>query len=548
LYGEPIYAGDRIVGAINIGYGNPPKEADQLKELSKAFGIDVEQLNEKAISYDSRPNLLLTLAKKRLRTSANLIGEIVEKAEAQKKLKRSMALLDETGSLARVGGWELDAETLKVTWTKETYRIHEVPLDYQPHLEEAINFFHPEDRESLSQAIQSALKDGKPFDMEIRFITAKGNHLWTHTKCKPEIENGKIILLNGIFHDITERKHIEEALRKSEIRFHTLFENISDAIYVHDAKGRFFDVNHVAHERLGYTREEILKLTAADIDIDYPTELSVLKKIAPAITTGPLTTESRHKTKDGRAIHVELKISAFQDYGKELFATIARDITKRKQAEAVMLESEKKYRLISENMADIITTMDMNLRFTYVSPSIMRLRGYTVKEALAQTIDQTMTPDSFQLVANAFEEELRLEETATADPDRIRIFELEEYKKDGSTIWVENTSSFIRDEGQKPIGILIVSRDITERKRNKEQRDKLISNLQKALGEVKTLSGLLPICSYCKKIRDDKGYWKQIESYIHEHSEAEFSHGICQECAKVHFPDLDIYDEDETQG
>jgi len=67
--------------------------------------------------------------------------------------------------------------------------------------------------------------------------------------------------------------------------------------------------------------------------------------------------------------------------------------------------------------------------------------------------------------------------------------------------------------------------------------------LEDALSEVKTLSGLLPICSHCKKIRDDKGYWNQIEGYIQSHSDAKFSHGICQDCAKKHYPDLEIYDD-----
>ncbi|MCF8090531.1 MAG: hypothetical protein K9L23_21025 [Desulfotignum sp.] len=73
--------------------------------------------------------------------------------------------------------------------------------------------------------------------------------------------------------------------------------------------------------------------------------------------------------------------------------------------------------------------------------------------------------------------------------------------------------------------------------------DQTNQKLEKSLKEVKKLSGLLPICSYCKKIRDDKGYWNQIEKYIHEHSEAEFSHGICRECAKKHYPDLGLYDD-----
>ncbi|MFH0727066.1 MAG: sensor with HAMP domain protein, partial [Pseudomonadota bacterium] len=73
-------------------------------------------------------------------------------------------------------------------------------------------------------------------------------------------------------------------------------------------------------------------------------------------------------------------------------------------------------------------------------------------------------------------------------------------------------------------------------------REKMVGELKTALDNIKTLKGLLPICSSCKKIRDDKGYWNQIESYIETHSEAEFSHGICPECAKKLYPDLVIYD------
>jgi DNA repair exonuclease SbcCD ATPase subunit len=81
-------------------------------------------------------------------------------------------------------------------------------------------------------------------------------------------------------------------------------------------------------------------------------------------------------------------------------------------------------------------------------------------------------------------------------------------------------------------------KEITERKQTQEQRDKLIEALQKALSEVKTLRGFLPICANCKKIRDDKGYWNQIESYIRDRSDAEFSHGICPECEEKLYPEF----------
>jgi hypothetical protein len=79
--------------------------------------------------------------------------------------------------------------------------------------------------------------------------------------------------------------------------------------------------------------------------------------------------------------------------------------------------------------------------------------------------------------------------------------------------------------------------DISERKQAAQEREKLILDLQNALQEVKTLSGLLPICASCKKIRDDKGYWNNLELYISEHSDAEFTHGICPECAQRLYPD-----------
>lgn len=88
-----------------------------------------------------------------------------------------------------------------------------------------------------------------------------------------------------------------------------------------------------------------------------------------------------------------------------------------------------------------------------------------------------------------------------------------------------------------------VLNDVTDKKQSEIEKDNLIGKLQKAFSEIKMLRGILPICSHCKKIRDDKGYWNQIESYIHEHSEAEFSHGICQECVKKYYPEMDIYAE-----
>lgn len=97
----------------------------------------------------------------------------------------------------------------------------------------------------------------------------------------------------------------------------------------------------------------------------------------------------------------------------------------------------------------------------------------------------------------------------------------------------------LKDSDGNVRGALSTARDITERKRAEEEKEKLINELKDALANVKQLSGMLPICASCKKIRDDKGYWNRIETYISEHSEILFSHGLCPDCAKKAYEELD---------
>jgi len=119
-------------------------------------------------------------------------------------------------------------------------------------------------------------------------------------------------------------------------------------------------------------------------------------------------------------------------------------------------------------------------------------------------------------------------------------YETNKQESDGSRkYFVIHSRPFI-DESGNLLGSISSFHDITARRSAEEAREKTVAELQKALAKVKLLSGFLPICASCKKIRDDKGYWNQIEEYIHAHSEAEFSHGICPDCVKKMYPDLNI--------
>jgi diguanylate cyclase (GGDEF)-like protein/PAS domain S-box-containing protein len=147
---------------------------------------------------------------------------------------------------------------------------------------------------------------------------------------------------------------------------------------------------------------------------------------------------------------------------------LEQEITDHKQAEEALRESESKYRFMTDNVADIIWTVDMNLNFTYISPSVQRFRGLTVEEAMSQKMHEVLTPASLQYAFKVMEEENKV---LMGNPDHIRdklTIELEEYCKDGSTIWTENELKYLPDQDGKPIGIIGVSRDISARKQAEE--------------------------------------------------------------------------------
>jgi diguanylate cyclase (GGDEF)-like protein/PAS domain S-box-containing protein len=156
-----------------------------------------------------------------------------------------------------------------------------------------------------------------------------------------------------------------------------------------------------------------------------------------------------------------------------------RDISERKQMEEALREGEARYRLLTENTSDLIWTMDLGLRYTYMSPAITRMRGYTAEEIMDLPITETMTPASVEVARKNLAEQLALERMGQGDPSGVVKVELEMYCKDGSTIWTEMSMTWLRDSDGKPIGLLGVTRDISERKRMEEERERLHAELAK---------------------------------------------------------------------
>ncbi|MCP3873346.1 MAG: PAS domain S-box protein, partial [Desulfobacteraceae bacterium] len=199
-------------------------------------------------------------------------------------------------------------------------------------------------------------------------------------------------------------------------------------------------------------------------------------------------------------------------------------------AEKKLQEGEDKYRSLFHHSNNAIFIHDLDGNIIDVNQKAVILLGYTNTEIFKINVSMLHPTEAAETSRQAFETILR---------DGSVNFEIKFKKKDGSVFLAEVSSSLFTIGGKQVVqGI---ARDITERKRAEkalfQERDKL----QEAIAQIKTLSGMLPICSSCKKIRDDKGYWNQIESYIQDHSDVGFSHGICPDCAKKLYPDLDIF-------
>ena len=283
-------------------------------------------------------------------------------------------------------------------------------------------------------------------------------------------EDGKVHVL-AVIQDIALRKKAEKALRKSEEKYRQLFEHAPSAIYELDLKNRkFISINDVMCAHTGYSREELIQLDPFDLFTE--SSMKIYRERIKSLYEGHEVASSQEyeiKKKDGTTMFALLNIHYDLENGIPVKArTIAHDITDRKLMENALQESERKYRLLSDNVRDVIWTRDMNLRLTYTSPSIMEQQGYTVEEAMARTPEETWSPDSLKLVGKVLTEELEIEKKEKKDLSRSRTLEVEVTCKDGSTIWTEAKMSFLRDQNGHPTGIIGVTRDISERQKAEE--------------------------------------------------------------------------------
>jgi sigma-B regulation protein RsbU (phosphoserine phosphatase) len=320
------------------------------------------------------------------------------------------------------------------------------------------------------------------------------------------------------------RRQAEAALLRSEKELNDFFEHAPVGLRWMSPEGTILRANRAELEMFGYPEGEYVGRPFSDFCADRREGNDLLDRLQ--LGESLKGHETRMRCKDGSIRDVQIDANVLQENGKIVHARcFTRDVTEHKRGE----EAGGYLAAIVNSSDDAVigTSLDGTIRSW--NSGAERMYGHAAADVIGRPLSILVPP-------------YRPDEPPSLgarikDGEWIRNYETIRLRKDGTRVPVSLTFSPIMDRNKNVIGISAIERDMTERRAGEEERLKLIAELTDALGSIKTLRGLIPICAWCKRIRDDAGYWEQVETYVSQHSEAEFTHSICPDCSSRVVPE-----------
>jgi PAS domain S-box-containing protein len=299
-----------------------------------------------------------------------------------------------------------------------------------------------------------------------------------------------------------------------------VLEQTRDIMLVLDREDRLVDMNRAAESALGAA-------AASTLGRRYTLALGRWPELLSRVEGGSTSADVDRIDPAGTRESYHLSVTPLEDrdrrpLGRLLFL---RDISERVRAEAELRESEERFRMMADALPTaILLTRKADAVVLYINPEATKVFKVSAAAAAGR-----VALDFYQEPSDRLSMFAQLESEGFA-PGRELLLK----RGSGEPFWAILTAVETVFRGETVV--LASINDISEHKRLEAERDRLSSGLREAMGKVRQLSGLLPICASCKKIRDDRGYWQQIEAYVRDHSEAEFSHSICPDCARKLYP------------
>ena len=343
-------------------------------------------------------------------------------------------------------------------------------------------------------------------------------------------EDGAVIGTLAILQDVTDQIMAQKVIHINTEKYRSLFVNMINGFAYHrivtDEAGQpvdyvFLEVNDAFERMTGLTSGDIIGKRMSEVMPDLKNDTFDWVGTYGRVALEGMEFKSEQFS---QVLGKWFYVTAYSP-AKGFFVTVFDDITERKKQESEL----RKLTTAVEQSANIVVITDLDANIIYVNQAFVNLTGYSREEAIGKN---PRILKSGEMEMPAYEQMWQI----LLSGGKWRG-EFHNKKKNGDLYWEQATITSIKDERGKPVFYMAVKEDITMRRALEEERERLIAELQDSLDNIKTLKGLVPICSSCKKIRDDKGYWKQVEEYVAEHTEADFSHGLCDECAHKLYPE-----------
>jgi len=313
-----------------------------------------------------------------------------------------------------------------------------------------------------------------------------------------------------------------------------ILDSTGEGILGVDLNGNHTFVNPAAASMLGYTVDDLLGRHSHAVWHHTKIDGSVYPEkdcpIYSAITDGAVHHNVSNEVfwkKDKTSFPVEYTSTPVVNEAGTITGAVLifNDISERQTAE----ESLSRLAAIITSSDDSIYGGTLDGRITHWNAAAEKMYGYSAAEAIGCPLSMLLPDGGLDDISDKIGRIVSGETSVRYETVRKR--------RDGTLLDVSVRTSAILDSNGKVVGIAGIARDIGDRKKADAERESLILQLQESLANVKRLSGLLPICASCKKIRDDGGYWSEVETYISQNSDADFSHGICPDCARKLYPD-----------
>lgn len=393
--------------------------------------------------------------------------DITARKAQEEIIKKTQSLLDQTGQMAKVGGWELTLSDNSLYWSDETCRIHGVPLGYKPQIEEAINFYAPEARPIIQNAIEQAIEKHTQWDLELPFIQADGTAIWVRALGTPKYDEfDQLIGFTGALQDITSELSQRKAIESTKERISLAAESGGIGIWEYNLVTGTLIWDEQMYRLYGLTPSNQMAPYDLWAKHLHPEDKEKTEREVQAAISGlvPFDTEFRTIREDGSIHYLRATARVTRDAKGTAVKMVGVnwDVTHLRELAQQLQDQHELLRVTLKSIGDAVITTDANGQVRWLNPVAERMTGWSSQEAKGRLL-----PQVFNIING--ETRLKTENPITTALAQGKVVGLANHtvliSRNGEEYGIEDSAAPIRNEKDELLGAVLVFHDVTEQRR-----------------------------------------------------------------------------------